>query len=109
MRKLVISRQLQPYVSHDGMIAAHLKVMRALGSDLIVGQILRFGRRADRVESRKWDLLEVGRLKHSAIVRMEHIRCIRLVRDADSRTDLSFVVLILNDVGPDAEIERPTF
>ena len=104
MGSLVIGGQLQGRPFVEGVVTAHLKIVRALRPGIKSGRILRLRSGSLEIHFGERDLLNIRRREQSAIVGMKHVRPIQLIGEADAWAHLPFIVEALNDVPPHAEV-----
>src|SRR6058998_765340 len=89
------------------MIAPHLKVVGAFRPWPEPSRVVRLGRGPLRIEVREGDLFNIWRSEQAAIIGMEDVGLIVLVRDADPRTRLPLVIETLDLVIPETQVQSP--
>src|SRR5690349_25074779 len=89
MIELIVPGNLKNDILRQRMITADFEIMSALGSDRVVGQVVRLCGRPYRIQVHKGDRFQLRRCKESSIKGMEYIGLIDLIRRTDSRTQLS--------------------
>ena len=104
MTALVIGCQLHGGPVGERVVTADLEVVGALRPGVKSRRVAGLCGGALEIQLGKRDLLDIRRREQSAIIGMEDIRLVQLIRDADARTDLSFSVEALNDVTPHTEV-----